>query len=438
LNLRQKPQDQPERTGRAFLVLALIGDEKSQIFLDQTLADTNSEDVAQWATILLGGCGGPVSALGSLKYRLIQCREALGVFKPSPQDAAMLVTLGTNDGFFYDLMVALFGQKLMAKYPDLVGYWMRQRATGTSDDFFLSHLPKTTDDPFVSDLIKIVGQDASFEDLAFPERQLYNNVGNEQPVRASLAGKIAASGLSVERKMGLLGIIAMEGNSPLTRGKAFEAMALVESDESKLLDSMAVLLDISDPFSWDPVIDILVGMDTEKAFKLLLPLWSNAYDSDMLGKIHSRLKKAKSSQYRNLILYSVGDSDFIQKQFDTKIDDTPDEAIALLQLVLEAKMGTIPAKLVGRRLIIQPWDPKIVARKQPYLSQEEFNKVALALRIEFNDESGGSILCQVGSENTGEVFRLMFENNRGLAFWAYWVMESDMRGGFPQGSTVAR
>ncbi|MFZ4617313.1 MAG: hypothetical protein ACOYM2_14105, partial [Rectinemataceae bacterium] len=93
----------------------------------------------------------------------------------------------------------------------------------------------------------------------------------------------------------------------------------------------------------------------------------------------------------------------------------------LLQAILDSQMGAgVPATL-GKRLIIHPYGDEPPAQNTARISRKEFDKIALALSIEFNDEASGSILCQVTGERTGEVLRLLFEKKYAVAFWAHWV-----------------
>ncbi|MFZ4617722.1 MAG: hypothetical protein ACOYM2_16190, partial [Rectinemataceae bacterium] len=242
IDLSSIPDDGPDFRGRASLILAAMGGDKARQFLDQYLADTDNEASAAWAVVLLGACGGPLSALASLRWRIIQSRCDRRAFRSAPKDLGLLAALTGTNGFFYDAVVAHFSKKLALKYPDLLGYWLRQRESSEADDHLLDALTEAHGDSFLKDVLKLRAENGKVEKLGFPERQIYNNIGREKSVRNALLGKLVTADIEHWKKISLLShAVAVDGGER-SFAEAYHGLRALEKNPTKVFPIYKLLL----------------------------------------------------------------------------------------------------------------------------------------------------------------------------------------------------
>jgi hypothetical protein len=209
------------------------------------------------------------------------------------------------------------------------------------------------------------------------------------------------------------------------------AMSSLASRAASELWVKTLLLERSKSTDWRArrhAVDTMAGMADPHFLQRLLELLSDDQDSDVKNSAVKALDAiAEAHPERGMLVLDIREPRRVnerygmEEQYDYSGDQRA-EALRLLMVALDRRKndGTAKGKVGQKVMISRAGASDQDAHSARPLTPEEFEKLALYLKVSFADEETGAVVAEVGPEPTGEVLNALLQTESVVVTNATW------------------
>jgi HEAT repeat protein len=426
IDIFSEPPREIQAERRALAILGMLCDERSDIFLEHYMVDR--ANLQQKMSALLCANSRPRSAAGNFIRRIItiQNPKEVRVNKEDLLPAVLQIAIG--DQSIYDKIVDAFGDDGV-QLESIMGYLLRMRVSDSADEKIikgLSHIEQLGD-PMLQDVKRLmVMPSTDTGEFAFPERFLYNNF---QGVRKRLAWRLRNGEFHTGTSSSFLLQLLQDEDSevvvlalksyfrvcPAKQDKYFALQYAMCHENWSVRQEAVELMRTTDGFVMD-------------SWHTLVGLWIKEEDTDVLSSAIRLIKTKDAIETKsNDLLYTAMDPNLVNMQFNINLkwDSDQDYHTEAMRVVIEAITKRSRAEAAetyaGRNVVITnipiPYEAPAAGK---WLNKEEFDTIAVYLKVTLVDDDTGAIVTEVAGQKTGEIFNLLFEGKNSIAIRASW------------------